>query len=249
MNASAGVKRCLPLSPMQHSPRFRMQASKCCVIGHPKSFFTLYKPVLAAGQTVCQLDRDGHLTAAATAGTPGAAKQLAAALQQACAAASCVLVPAELVGTGRFPLAAFQQVVVYASEPATQAALQPHLSQLACPLHFLEVPLPSLSAPSAQPPQQAAGTVAVGMVAGPGQRTAAAGAPAAAATAAAAQGVARVQHASQVAPPAAAQRAPPAGSRDWPIIVSSDPCRPIRWGWGDLRLAPHRTPWLHCCVQ
>lgn len=202
-----------------------LQGAKCCIIGHPKSFFTLYKAVLASGQTVSQLDRSGTLRAAAKgARSAGIGGQLAAAVQQACASASCVLVPASLVASGQFPLAAFQQVVVYASEPATQADLRPHLSQLACPLHFLEVPLPSFSPVG---PQQAAAAAVAAAQSAPrlvqGGRTCPA-MPAAPA------GVARVQHAARTVPPATIQQAPAAASNDWPLIISGDPCRPIRRG-------------------
>ncbi|PRW45191.1 hypothetical protein C2E21_6279 [Chlorella sorokiniana] len=200
--------------------------AKCCIIGHPKSFFTLYKAVLAAGQTVIQLDRSGALTAAAKGGGSAATTgPLAAAVQQACACAGCVLVPAALVASGQFPLAAFQQVVVYASEPATKVELRP-LSQLPCPLHFLEVPLPSLG--TAGPLQAAppAAAVAAGAAA---PRLAQQGSHAAGpALQAGPPGVARVQHAARTAAPFAAQPEPAAPSIDWPLIISSDPCRPIR---------------------
>lgn len=180
--------------------------------------------MLAAGQTVSQLDRGGALTAAAKRGGSAAVgEQLAAAVQQACASASCVLVPAGLVASGQLSLAAFQQVAVYASEPASQMELKPHLSQLACPLHFLEVPLPSLASGAAGPQQAAAAPVAAAP-----QRAQQRG-PAGPAMQAGPPGVARVQHAARTAAPAAVQPGAAVASKDWPLIISSDPCRPIRW--------------------
>ena len=182
--------------------------------------------MLASGQTVSQLDRSGALSAAANgARCAGAGGQLAAAVQQACASASCVLVPAGLVASGQFPLAAFQQVVVYASEPATQADLRPHLSQLTCPQHFLEVPLPSFSQAGLQRAEPAA---VAAMPSAP--RQALQGGMTGPTMPAAPAGVARVQHAARTVLPAAAQQAPAAASNDWPLIISSDPCRPIRCG-------------------
>jgi hypothetical protein len=191
-----------------------VQAARCCVIGHPKSFFTLYKPVMDSGQHVCHFDRDGRLLSSGAGG-----EQLAAALQQACAAPGCVLVAAELVARGGFTLAAFQHVIVYASEPGSQAALRAQLAELACPLHFLEVVTP-LPQASQQAQQQAA---AAALPARPQQ----AGSGAAAG---AAVGVTRVQHAAR---PAAAHQAAaassPQGAKEWPLIISSNACRPIRW--------------------
>ena len=194
------------------APTPRVQGAKVCVVGQPHSFFTLYQSVVGAGLAVCQLDRDSSLARA-----PGASRDAAAAaVAQACAGpgATCVLAPAALVAAGGFPLAAFQAVVVYASEPTTQAALRQHLDSLACPLHWLEVPLAALqqqhgAAGSAQLPASAAAQRA-----GPG-------APAA------------VQHAARTtaaaAPqPAAAAAAGASGGRDWPLIISSEPSRPIR---------------------
>lgn len=179
-------------------------------MGHPKSFFTLYQPILSAGQRVCQLDRDGSLAAGSP--TP---EQLAAAVQQACAGAGCVLVPAALVARGGFPLAAFQHVVVYASEAESQVALRPHLAGLVCPLHFLEAALPAPQAAAAPQPGQVRPVAHA-----PQQQPQGDGA-------AVAPGVARVQHAAR--PALVATPVPlPAGSPDWPVIVSSDPCRPIR---------------------
>jgi hypothetical protein len=189
-----------------------VQAARCCVIGHPKSFFTLYKPVMDSGQHVCHFDRDGRLLGSGAGG-----EQVAAAVQQACAAPGCVLVAVELVARGGFPLAAFQHVIVYASEPGSQAAVRTQLAELACPLHFLEV-APSLPLDSQQARQQAA---AAAVPARPWQ---------AGTGAAAAAEVTRVQHAAR---PAVAHQAVGAsssgGAKEWPIIISSNACRPIRW--------------------
>lgn len=197
------------------------QGCKVCIIGHPKSFFTLYKAVLDSGAgRVCHFDRDGRLLSGGASG-----EQLDAAVQQACGGASCLLVAAELVQRGGFPLAAFQQVVVYASEQEGQA-LRARLAEVACPLHFLEVELPAQQAQhgaAAGPPQQ---RVVPGGEPG-GQRQAAQGAAAGGAGA-----VACVQHACRPAAPAvavvAAQQVAAASCPDWPVIISSDPCRPIR---------------------
>lgn len=233
----AGASLCflVPYPLIPNRQRFCCpQGSKCCVIGHPKSFFTLYKAVLAAGQTVSQLDRSGalatHLAAAKDATSRAAlSEQLAAAVQQACASVSCVLVPASLVAGGCFPLAAFQQVVVYASEPATQADLRPHLSQATCPLHFLEVPLPNLGPAGPQLRGAPAASAAAAAAAAAVPQT---GAAAGQAAPAAPPGVARVQHAARTVAPAAAQPAAAAPCKDWPLIISSDPRRPIRCAAG-----------------
>lgn len=192
----------------------RRQGSRVCVVGQPKSFFTLYKAALATGQQVCQLDRDGRLARG------GAGRDaVAAAVRTACASAACVLVPAELVAAGSFPLEAFQAVVVYASDPGTQAVLRPQLEGLPIPLHWLEVPLPALQQHAAP------GATTAAAAAAPQKPGAARGAPAAGRTAA------RVQHAARPAPVAVAaqqQAALSPANRDWPVIISSDPGRPIR---------------------
>lgn len=191
------------------------QGVKVCVVGQPHSFFTLYQAAVCAGLAVCQLDRDGSLARAA--GSAASAEAVAAAVAQACASpgAACVLAPAELVAAGGFPLAPFQAVVVYASEPTIQAALRPHLGSLACPLHWLEAP--ALEQPGVAGSVPAAGTAAA---AAAGQRVRG-GAPAAV------QRTARPAAAATPQPVTAATVGA-GGGRDWPLIISSDPSRPIR---------------------
>lgn len=174
-------------------------------MGHPKSFFALYKPILPAGQRVCTFDRERRLTSGATAAA------LAEAVAQACATADCLLVGAEVVAGGAFPLAAFQQVVVYESEADSQAALRPHLGGLECPLHFLQVPAPA--PPRAVPPPAAAPQAAPSAAPQP---------------LGSAAGVARVQHAARPPATVVAGPQPLPGGLDWPVVISSDPCRPIR---------------------
>jgi hypothetical protein len=189
-----------------------LQGAKSCIIGDPKSFFALYKPVLGSGAgRMCHFDRDGRFS-------NGCANrdQLVAAVKQACETSTCLLVSCELAQSPDFPLTEFQQVVVYASEPDSQACLQARLQGLMCPLHFLQTaPSAQLLSPSAKrsPPQktaqqqqhrprgvlqQQAGSQ------GPGKNTS-------------------VLHAARM-PAVPADRA----STDWPVIISSDPCRPIR---------------------
>ncbi|KAL4448291.1 hypothetical protein ABPG75_005510 [Micractinium tetrahymenae] len=187
---------------------------KCCVVGHPKSFFTVYRPALDSGQPggrICQLDRDGQLQANGAAGEP-----LAAAVEAAAAGAGCLLVPAELAVRDGFPCSAFQAVVVYASEPEAASVLRQQLVGVERPLHFLEVSLPTeqplTAAAGAKPAAAAAGLVAADGAAKVrhAARTAAAGVPGRA----------------LAAQPGLAATAP--HGLDWPVVISSDPNRPIR---------------------
>lgn len=186
-----------------------MQASKCCVVGHPKTFFTLYRPALDSGQPrgrICQLDRDGQLHASGVAGAA-----LAAAVEAAVSGAGCLLVPAELVGRAGFPSSAFQAVVVYASEPEAASALRQQLAGVERPVHFLEVALPTEQPTAvAAGDEQATGSAVV-----------------------AADGAARVHHAARPAAAAVAAGTPAVqasatGVLEWPVVVSSDPNRPIQ---------------------
>lgn len=192
---------------------FLVQDAKSCVVGHPKTFFTLYRPVLDSGQPggrICQLDRDGQLRASGAVG-----KSLAAAVEAAAAGVGCMLVPAQLAGTAGFPFSAFQTVVVYASEPEAASALRQRLAGVQRPLHFLEVVLPADQA----------------------QGPAARAEPTTAAEGVAADGAAKVRHVARPAAAAGGARAPvvqagvkasAAGSPDWPVVISSDPSRPVR---------------------
>jgi hypothetical protein len=170
--------------------------------------------VLGSGAgRVCHFDRDERL-----ASSGASREQLAAAVAEALAGAPCLLVAVELVEGGSFPLTAFQQVVVYASEPGSQAALRTRLEGLSCPLHFMELALPALlelpQTLQAQPSpdrharvqehrRQAVGAAGAGAGAGP---------------------VSRVQHPARPAAPAGQENV----SADWPVIISSDHSRPIR---------------------
>lgn len=200
-------------------PHPAVQGAKCCIIGQPQSFFTLYRPALDSGQPggrVCQFDREGQLMASGAAG-----EELAAAVQAAATGAGCMLVSCELAAREGFPFSAFQAVVVYASEPDSQAALRQRLEGVQCPLHFLELSLPV----SFRHGQDGGATAALH------QPTSAEAA--AKASAEAIKGVARVCH---VARPVAATgvpaqpgaAAPGAAGMEWPLIISSDPGRPIR---------------------
>ena len=196
-----------------------LQGGKCCIIGDSKSFFTLFRVVLeGGGGKVSHFDRDGRLQAALNSGGSGGgsrAELLAEAVQRACASAEgggCLLADAELVAGGGVPLGTVQQVVVYASEMDSpwQAALQEQLAQLTCPLHRLEVALPAQLAPPVAAPACPAAAAPTAAVAGP------------------AGGGGRVLHAARQEA-AEVPGSSPAGM-EWPVIVSSDPSRPIRWG-------------------
>ena len=73
-----------------------LQGCKVLIVGHPKSFFTLYKPALDSGLgRVCHLDRDSCLLRAP-------AEQVAAAVHQGAAGAACLLAAVELAAAPGF---------------------------------------------------------------------------------------------------------------------------------------------------
>ena len=189
-----------------------LQGARCCVVGNPETFFTLYQTALACGGRVCHLDRDGRLAASGAAG-----EALAEAVEAAAAGAACLLVASGLAARRGFPWAAFQGVVVYASEAGAQAALRERLAGAQCAVHILEVAPPSLdaAAPVAAPAAAPAAKPQLRLPAPP---------PA---------GDGKVRHAARTAPAAGVIAGlPPAAvaacGMDWPLVISCDPSRPIR---------------------
>lgn len=127
------------------------QGCKILVAGDPKSFFTLYPLVRAAGLRPAHLDRGGELLAG------GAAADVADAVAQACAAADCVLAADALVAHPErgFPLHCFQHVVVYVSEEPSQRAVLEALEGAACGVTTLRVSWPGDGGGEAAPPAEA----------------------------------------------------------------------------------------------
>ena len=181
------------------------------VVGESSCFHTLYPVVLGCGLRVCHFDKEGELLSQKASSVPDV---LLAAVQLACSQAECVLVAVEHIVAGGFPAAAFQHIVLYASEPELQARLQVVLAETPRPQHVLQVELGPSQPERLVPP-------------GPGLPAGAAGAgrllPAAQPHAAA---PAAHQPAGPVAAAPAVATAPQ--GRDWPLVVSSDPSRPIR---------------------
>ncbi len=114
----------------------RLQGSKILVIGDPKSFFTLYAVVHAAGLRPCHLDREGQLLLTNSGLDKEKEDVFGEAVVHACSVADCILAAAELILTAfaclttrELLLQSFQHVIIYVSEPGIQQQVLQGLHQ------------------------------------------------------------------------------------------------------------------------
>lgn len=132
---------------MSYSPYLlysnNVQGAKHLVIGDPKSFFSLYSIIRAAGLCPCHLDPSGQLLAA---GADTCAVREAVA--SACQLADCVLVAVDLLTSSQpsalssFPLDMFQHVVVYSTETDAQQSVLACLEGRECSITLLQITAP-----------------------------------------------------------------------------------------------------------